>query len=97
MLSRVREMRPSYNNDERIASSTSVSSFKLLYYQVLAALFSGTGYFVDMAFVNSSWTEDHMKHMWRGAILASTGGVTHVFTCPYAYPFDREECDVTEI
>lgn len=73
MLNRVREMRPSYNNDERIANSTSVSTIKLLYYQILAALFSVTGYFVDMAFVNSSWTENHMKYMWRGAIQCSIG------------------------
>lgn len=73
MLDRVREMRPSYNNDERIASNASVSSAKLLYYQLLAGLFSCTGFCVDLAFVNSSWTQMHMRVMWRAAIQCSSG------------------------
>mmetsp|Transcript_14789 Transcript_14789/g.22276 ORF Transcript_14789/g.22276 Transcript_14789/m.22276 type:complete len:427 (-) Transcript_14789:37-1317(-) len=72
MLKRVREMRPSYNNDQRIASSASVSSIKLLYYRFIGWAFGLTGYCVDMAFVNSSWTEMHMKDMWRGALNSDT-------------------------
>jgi alpha-1,2-mannosyltransferase len=65
-------MRPSYNNDQRIASNQTVSSAKLVYYQIIGALYSLTGYAVDLAFVNSTWTERHMREMWRDSLAASS-------------------------
>lgn len=70
MLSKVRDQRPSFNNVSRIAESVTVSSAKLLYYHFMSFLFSWTGYYVDIAFVNSSWTEGHMQHMWHSSIVA---------------------------
>ena len=70
MLNKVRQQRPSYNNVSHIATSVTVSSVKLFYYRMLSALFSWTGYSVDLAFVNSSWTEGHMRHMWSGSVQA---------------------------
>jgi alpha-1,2-mannosyltransferase len=70
MLDKVRLQRPSFNNDSRISGSVTVSSVKLWYYQVMSALFSMTGHSVDMAFVNSSWTEGHMRHMWNSSVTA---------------------------
>lgn len=72
MLHKVREMRPSYNNDQRIASSQSVSNIKLYYYRTLGYLFSLTGYAVDLAFVNSTWTERHMLEMWSNSLKYSS-------------------------
>jgi alpha-1,2-mannosyltransferase len=72
MLKKVREMRPSYNNDQRIATSHGVSSVKLIYYQILGFFYSLTGYAVDLAFVNSTWTEQHMLQMWNGALENSS-------------------------
>jgi alpha-1,2-mannosyltransferase len=71
MLNKVREMRPSYNNDQRIATSRGVSSVKLFYYEILGYLYSLTGYAVDLAFVNSTWTEHHMMQMWLDALRYS--------------------------
>jgi hypothetical protein len=71
MLRRVRDLRPSYNNNQRIASSQSVSALKLVYYRFLGFLYSLTGFCVDMAFVNSSWTEQHMKEMWSSSLKCS--------------------------
>jgi alpha-1,2-mannosyltransferase len=68
MLTKVREQRPSYNNSSAITSSVTVSSIKLLYYKFFAWLFSLTAYGVDIAIVNSSWTENHIRHMWANAI-----------------------------
>lgn len=71
-MKKVREMRPSYNNDHRIASSQSVSTVKLLYYRLLGYFFSLTGYAVDLAFVNSTWTERHMLEMWHNPLASSS-------------------------
>lgn len=70
MLNKVRQQRPSFNNDSRISESVTVSSVKLLYYHIMSALFSWTGHCVDLAFVNSSWTEGHMRNMWHSSVAA---------------------------
>jgi hypothetical protein len=70
-------MRPSYNNDQRIASNQTVSTVKLVYYQIIGTLYSLTGYAVDVAFVNSTWTERHMQEMWRQSL--TTGEITPSF------------------
>lgn len=77
MLHKVREMRPSYNNDQRIASSQSVSFIKLYYYRALGYFFSLTGYSVDLAFVNSTWTERHMLEMWHDSLKYSSSTHLH--------------------
>lgn len=56
MLDKVREQRPSHNNDELIASNKSVSSVKLLYYQIFALIYSLVGRCTDIVMVNSTWT-----------------------------------------
>lgn len=70
MLNKVRQQRPSFNNDSRISASVTVSSVKLLYYHIMSALFSWAGHSVDLAFVNSSWTEGHMRNMWHSSVSA---------------------------
>jgi alpha-1,2-mannosyltransferase len=70
MLKRVRQQRPSFNNNSRISGSVTVSSVKLWYYKAMSALFSLSGHCVDMAFVNSSWTEGHMRHMWHSSVAS---------------------------
>ncbi len=57
MLQKVREQRPDYNNDSRIASNVQVSRMKLIYYHVFAALYSLAGRCADVVMVNSSWTK----------------------------------------
>jgi alpha-1,2-mannosyltransferase len=68
MLNKVREQRPSYNNDSRIASSVTISKLKLFYYNFFAKLYSFVGSFADNVMVNSSWTAGHMSHLWNRQI-----------------------------
>ena len=64
MLQKVREQRPSYNNDANIAGNVTISSIKLIYYQWFARLYSWVGSYADKVFVNSSWTEKHISQLW---------------------------------
>lgn len=67
MLRKVREQRPTYNNNSAIASNNSVSSLKVLYYQIFALMYQFVGvYGCDIAVTNGSWTEAHIKKMWKG-------------------------------
>lgn len=65
MLSQVREMRPSYNNDSRIAGSQTISKLKYYYYLIFSYCFSLSGYAVDIVMVNSSWTRKHIEDLWN--------------------------------
>ena len=65
MLKRVREQRPSYNNNQRIATNITVSSLKLWYYQLFAQAFSFVGSFPRLVMVNSSWTLHHIESLWH--------------------------------
>jgi hypothetical protein len=64
MLNRVREQRPSYNNDVSITSSTSISTLKLIYYQLFAVAYGYVGRCAHLVIVNSSWTEGHIASLW---------------------------------
>jgi|LauGreSuBDMM15SN_2_FD.fasta_scaffold2764240_1 alpha-1,2-mannosyltransferase len=56
MLQKVRDLRPDYNNDMRIATSKTMSFMKLLYYKIFALGYSISGLFTDVVLVNSTWT-----------------------------------------
>mmetsp|Transcript_17189 Transcript_17189/g.26049 ORF Transcript_17189/g.26049 Transcript_17189/m.26049 type:complete len:382 (+) Transcript_17189:421-1566(+) len=63
MLQLVWERRPSYNN----AQVTTVSSYiKLVYYGAFAILYGTTGSLADLVMVNSTWTYNHIRSLWRG-------------------------------
>lgn len=64
MINRVRELRPSYNNNRRIATSVAISFVKILYYRLFARLYGAAGSLVRVAMVNSSWTKGHIKQLW---------------------------------
>lgn len=65
MLQRVREQRPSYNNDQRIAANLTISSLKLLYYRIFASVFTAVGFYPLLVMVNSSWTSNHICSLWH--------------------------------
>ena len=65
MLSRVQSGISSYNNDPRIAKSRSLRLAKEIYYHAFAACYRFAGSFADVVMVNSSWTENHIRHIWR--------------------------------
>ena len=64
MLKKVRDQRPSYNNNERIATNLTISRVKLIYYQLFAQLYRFVGLFADIVLVNSSWTYNHISQLW---------------------------------
>jgi len=64
MLKKVREQRPSYNNASTIASSVTISTIKLLYYQLFASVYSWVGRHAQVVMVNSSWTKHHVEQLW---------------------------------
>ncbi|XP_050546579.1 GDP-Man:Man(3)GlcNAc(2)-PP-Dol alpha-1,2-mannosyltransferase [Daktulosphaira vitifoliae] len=45
-----------------------ISYIKLFYYQIFAKLYSMVGWFSDSIIVNSSWTEDHIKSLWKRSL-----------------------------
>lgn len=65
MLNKVRERRPSFNNNARISSSVTVSNLKLLYYQLFARCYSYVGSYASTVMVNSSWTHKHIAELWN--------------------------------
>ena len=65
MLSKVREQRPGYNNNSRIASSVTISTLKLLYYKLFACFYSIVGSYADIVMVNSTWTYSHINSLWN--------------------------------
>ena len=71
MLQKVREQRPSYNNASAIASSVTISSLKLCYYQLIAYAYSWAGRHAQVVMVNSSWTKQHIAHLWWSARSSS--------------------------
>lgn len=65
MLERVKRREEAFNNDTSIANSDSLSDIKLRYYKTMARLYGLAGWFTSVAMVNSSWTENHIKHLWK--------------------------------
>ena len=82
MLARVREQRPSYNNDARIAQSVTTSYLKLVYYKCIAVFYSIAGFFACSVVVNSSWTEGHISELWGCSLSQDEergGRLTRIF------------------
>jgi alpha-1,2-mannosyltransferase len=69
MLKNVVERRPIYNNNERITSSTYISSIKLFYYLCFATMYQFMGRFATQVVVNSKWTQYHIEELWRSSVL----------------------------
>jgi len=66
MLSMVWERRPSYNNDTAIASNRVTTYFKLAYYTAFAVAYGLVGSLASLVMVNSTWTKEHVRYLWRG-------------------------------
>jgi alpha-1,2-mannosyltransferase len=64
MISKVREMRPSYNNSSLITSRASISSLKIVYYYFLLKWYQTAGFWCNLALCNSSWTYNHIHSLW---------------------------------
>lgn len=66
MLQLVKNREGSYNNQDSISRSSLFSSLKLWYYQLFAALYGVVGSTASVVMVNSSWTQGHVKSLWKG-------------------------------
>ena len=67
MLSLVWERRPNYNNGTQISTHSIVTYAKLIYYVIFAILYGLIGSLFDLVMVNSTWTKDHIRYLWRFA------------------------------
>jgi len=64
MLQAVQEKRPSYNNDARVARSSSASALKLAYYHAFALAYKVVGRCASVVMCNSTWTSGHIASLW---------------------------------
>lgn len=55
----------SFNNREIFTQSSTLRKVKLLYYQALALSYGFAGRCADLVLVNSSWTQNHIKSLWK--------------------------------
>ena len=65
MLSRVGNKTISYNNASFISNSGILSTIKLLYYYLFAAIYGLAGSCAQVVMVNSTWTYGHIVSLWR--------------------------------
>lgn len=70
MLQLVFQRRPTYNNNSLVAQSSLITYVKLLYYATFALAYGIMGSLADCVMVNSTWTYNHIRYIWRG--LSST-------------------------
>jgi alpha-1,2-mannosyltransferase len=68
MLQRVLERRPQYNNNNAVASSASLSKVKAMYYGVFAKCYGFVGQYSTLTMVNSTWTSNHIRSLWRSPV-----------------------------
>lgn len=64
MLRVVRTRKVQFNNSTAIASSTTLSYIKLIYYHAFAYLYALTALCCDIPMANSSWTRNHLESLW---------------------------------
>ncbi|XP_074650121.1 GDP-Man:Man(3)GlcNAc(2)-PP-Dol alpha-1,2-mannosyltransferase-like [Tubulanus polymorphus] len=67
MLDRVIQRQGTYNNASFISQSTILSQGKLLYYRLFAYLYGIVGRCSQVVMVNSTWTRNHILHLWKTA------------------------------
>lgn len=65
MLDCVVKKERKFNNNDRIADSRFLSGVKVWYYRILILLYRWMGDYVDLVFTNSSWTDTHIRNLWR--------------------------------
>jgi alpha-1,2-mannosyltransferase len=65
MLNLVWERRPTYNNKSSISKNKIYTVLKLVYYIAFAILYGMVGSMADVILVNSTWTYNHIRYIWR--------------------------------
>lgn len=69
MLQLVWERRRSgaYNHQAYISASAVTTYIKLIYYLLFAVLYGAVGSLSSLVLVNSTWTYNHVRSLWKGA------------------------------
>ncbi|KAL7752476.1 asparagine-linked glycosylation protein [Sorochytrium milnesiophthora] len=65
MLNKVASRTEAHNNDAVISRNPLLSQAKLVYYRVFANMYGFVGRRADVVMVNSTWTANHIKHLWH--------------------------------
>uniref|UniRef100_A0AC35TS78 GDP-Man:Man(3)GlcNAc(2)-PP-Dol alpha-1,2-mannosyltransferase n=1 Tax=Rhabditophanes sp. KR3021 TaxID=114890 RepID=A0AC35TS78_9BILA len=65
MISLVEKRHTTYNNSGWISESSVFSFIKLWYYKIFALYYRFCGYTTDVVMVNGSWTESHVRSLWK--------------------------------
>lgn len=65
MLDCVVKKEKKFNNTGRIADSKLLSWVKVWYYRTLIFLYGKMGDYADLVFTNSSWTNTHIRSLWK--------------------------------
>jgi alpha-1,2-mannosyltransferase len=72
MLQVVKNQERTFNNDNQIAGSILKTYAKLIYYHTFAAMYNFVGSRSELVMVNSTWTLNHILHLWRLPRLTHT-------------------------
>eukprot|EP01041_Mallomonas_annulata_P003361 gene3361-6653_t len=86
MLNLVVSRRPTYNNNNQIARSETISSLKLCYYKLFAQAYVCAGRCATLAMVNSSWTEDHIRSLWGDKGMSMSMSMSTPMSITRVYP-----------
>lgn len=65
MVGLVKEQKVNYNNNPIIANSPTLTRMKVIYYKLFSFIYRICGNCSDLTFVNGSWTESHIKKLWK--------------------------------
>jgi len=65
MLDCVVKKEKKFNNNDRIANNKILSRVKIWYYRTLIFLYGKMGNYADLVFTNSSWTNTHIRSLWK--------------------------------
>ncbi|CAK8675221.1 unnamed protein product [Clavelina lepadiformis] len=69
MLTVVEGQTDAFNNRPIIARSRVLTFLKLMYYRMFACIYGMFGRSAEAVMVNSSWTYDHIKSLWRKDVI----------------------------
>uniref|UniRef100_A0A8C5LS27 GDP-Man:Man(3)GlcNAc(2)-PP-Dol alpha-1,2-mannosyltransferase n=1 Tax=Leptobrachium leishanense TaxID=445787 RepID=A0A8C5LS27_9ANUR len=72
MLSVVRSQSARFNNAAYISNNPILSRLKLIYYNLFALLYGWVGSCSDIIMVNSTWTFNHILHLWKCSARTNT-------------------------
>lgn len=65
MLDKVAMQRPSSSTVTSNVQQTMRTELKLIYYHMFAWLYSKVGFYANTCLVNSTWTEQHIRQLWK--------------------------------